>query len=1607
MSLGVDDRDSRTSDPWVFANDRGKGNEGSFLASMSAVQDEADEGPDLAKYGQPYGESLSDQHRPSEPKEELANQLQSNDNQGRGNRRSLRTNGVGLVEDQEETNQDENEEQNDRPKSSPKKYPDLERASSADDSLSMPDDTPSALDSLTSFRVGGGRLGSHSRSPTPSIRAFDRRFQARKGTPSLGSPRPSSPAFLNAHSRQSSATYTVTELSDTEVETPWEVVRWAKLRKMTGQAFSEVGKRQLGRPTCIAVAVSIALGTSKGLILVFDYNQNLKGIIGQGTRATESGAVTSISISADHSTVAGGHASGDIFTWELNKPAKPFLHIAPIDKTRTPNADGHAQGVSILHVGFLGIRHTALSSADDKGMAFSHLATRGMGVVARSVKTTRVLGRYPEKITSEMRQKKPSSVLAFSTLPLGNSEHTADSMGLVAMITPYLLVVVSTMPIAQTQFKTPRSKDVAPHGTMTAALAWFPSVKLKTSVRPSGESRSSRAKLVYCWSNILSVLEVVEIEPSDPSTKSEPASLQFRPRSKWKATEAIVAVQWLSRSVLSVLTITQQLIILEDISMVVTDFSDLIQKHIYHKDLFSRQLDHLVDQLDDEEVAVMHGVVADAFYMSFKAYKGRLFLLGHNEVSFGTLSNWADRLMALIEEGSYISAIRLATDYYMGRTDRVTVGLPEEDQARHAVVRDKVLEMMLASLRYCLGKEKENDDQQVSRGELDQLASSCMTACISIEDNDFLFEEVFIAYQDARCEDIFIEQLESFIDSDQIVVVPPVILKGLVEHYTAKKLNAQLEEMVCHLDPRNMDIDQITTLCKSNRLYDALLYVWSRGLRDFTTVLNDLLALLTNEEDADLESASKIFPYLSYTLTGRVYPTGKTMEEDDGKIARAEIYAFFFSGAASNDSSASTLPARLSSRSSFPHLRKILDYDAPSFFSMLNEAFEDSFLNAPQERLANEAPGQLTEEQRFGLSVNRQWIASILLEVVTPPDFNSNSVVYLDMFVARNLPKFSQFILLPESVLHRILIGLCEYSNESISDDCELSVEYLLSIYQSPDLESLIPLLRQARFYRVLKSIYRSEKQYAKLLGTCFEDYDNQDVIFDCISECFGSDARLNEQSHEVRRVIADHALNLVSVDVVRSASAIDLYAPELHDDLLKALIGDDLARYQYLRTILEPIDFSAGNDGVRKYRRDYIENYVQLLCEYNPSHVSQYIEHLNAGELRLNEVLPALEEGGAVDAAVILMAREGKAREGIDRLTQHLQTLGSALFGLIEGLHDSPDPQNSIEAGQDLAATIQKYARVGVWLCREQTKSARSLRTATSKNNAKKAKTMHDDLSADEELWLDLIDTIVATTKDTTEALEKWGSVKSSSSLRDGEGSLQDLDPSKMITDLRNIVQETFTALLAATTPPRTEEMRRTDAAFLRILRAFLTRASLSSPSLSNLRNVLGTIFSAYSYEESLLSLSNRLLDKDLFVHVTEADQLRRRGWRPLGQVCEGCGRRVWGPGAGVQIWDAWQAQNEERERRQGDGYPTRSSSADSHNGKGKTVSRNDQAAVMSDDRDGRTGQDEVEKGPVVIFSCRHMFHRRCLENIGGGHLDETADEAGPGLVCPLKRWD
>lgn len=1283
---------------------------------------------------------------------------------------------------------------------------------------------------------------------------------------------------------------------------------------------------------------------------------------------------------------------------------------------------------AILHVGFLGTRRTALVAADDSGMAFSHLATRGLGAVARTVKSTRILGRYPSITPTTTAARKSTSVLACAPLPLGNVDQPTDDMGLTALLTPYLLVIVSTTPVAQTHFKTPRSKVISAHSPMTGCLAWFPAVKVKSN-RSDTDDGTSSTKLVYCWSNLLQILEV-EAELNEHDGDSKRPSLIFQHQRQWKSEEAIVAVQWISRSVLAVLTITQRLIILDDYKLEMSDSADLNPRHIYHRDLFSRQLESLVSTPEQADES-LHGVVPDAYSMSFKAYKGRLFLLDNSDVSMGTLSNWADRLVALMEVGRVVRAIELATSYYKGNTDKVTVGLPEDDALRKPLVGARVLQIIRASLDYTFRKDESDDLETDIRSALQDMVEPIFTACLCTENIDFLFEEVYERYSDASCQDMCLYAFEPRILSKDIRAVPAEILKDMVNWYASLDLGPRLEEMICALQTDSLDLDQVTALCKSYHLYDALIYVWNQAIGDYVTPLEDLLTLSRqfqpsqehdDDQSQDYESAMKIFPYLAYSLTGRVYPSGYDMSSIAGDRAKTQLYGCLFAGKANQ---------KHAKNQNYSQLRAILAFNSFEFMSMLNEAFEDSFLNHDSDQVINGFHNSDCNDSTSGWSINREHIIRVLREVLGAPAFSQEDRIYLDIFIARNLPKFPQYIRIPGVTMQAILTELCDPPQDGLTDECQLSVEYLLSMYRPPDMQTFIPLFEAAGFYRILKLSYKSSKQYPKWLQTHFDDPDDPSAVFDSIEECLRPGTALSSrQTKEVKALIIDHAEDLAEQSVERTAEVLSQRAPGLLPDVFQQFSRDDYTQFRYLKSL-----FNLQQDDERKpdtsssFLSDQTERYVQLMCRYSPSDVSDFVNTTKAGDLRLDQVLPVMESTGVVDAAVVLLAKDGLVQEALERLIAHLSTLQAALTGLIENtededLVDSPRKEQSLS---ELVDSVAKYITMGIWLC--QGPGSANEQQWRVQRKLDLAEMTEDNLRLSEARWLDMVDAVVGVSRAVTTSVQQHcdQGAASSEAQPSAQGPYEQQLAHDADESLRKIVQDCFTALLAATTgasaaspSPKTDANSTLASAniskaglpprLLPIIHAFLTRLANTLPPspqspqdqspaspAETLLPILSSIFSAHTFEHSLLHLATSLLDKDVFVSVADADARRRRGWRPQGRACNACGLRAWGVGTGAGVWDDWAAKRE----REGAGRHGRANdSPQAHGahedevrrrapdtgkarGKGKARILDPSNASLS----GQTRTQAQDEGAeargqgLVVFACGHLFHRGCLE--------------------------
>ncbi|RUP52444.1 hypothetical protein BC936DRAFT_138358 [Jimgerdemannia flammicorona] len=1310
---------------------------------------------------------------------------------------------------------------------------------------------------------------------------------------------------------------------------PWEAFRWTPLIKISDQVYCDVTRKSAGLPTVLAVKrgslkfkrrrdikltnfqlyenviqVSgvIAIGTTRGLIFVYDYSQNLKCILGNGALVVEVGAVTALAISSDHTTIASGHAQGSIIVWDISRPATPLRTIDPIPASSLPSSsvapnrkEGHMRGTAILHLGFAGVKRSEIVSGDNQGMAFYHVLYKL--VMVNATETTRILGRYHNltlpgpngekgvSLGSATRMledgtpvvpkpKRPSTVFAMQPMPLGQAQHASENFGLVALLTPYKMIIVGLKPSPQTQFKYLKPKTVPgldpsilPTGSSSAGsslsgcLAWLPAMKRggasagKSVKHPHLDtSTNTDPILAFSWGNHLVILRVGTASlipesaattkrgsngkssgqntPTGMNTESAPTPatntkknsknlrLDFVKVGEWRGKDSIVGLQWVNRQILTILTSNEEMIVFDPKQMQPTENANIRTKELIYHDRYSAPLREIM-----EEKMIRYGngtprtpgtwdekrrtPVEMAYFHSVRGYKGKLFLLGLHQLFVGTLLSWADRIIALVQSGNFLEGIALATSFYNGKSIQTVIGLPDDDATRQQVVGEKLNELLAASLNYAFSSDRDGHASS-SLVLFRKLAIACIDACLSMNDLDYLFDTVYERYSDAKVTGVFLEVIEPYIISDRLRDLPPGMMKDLVDHYRSHRMLKRVEHIIWHINPQCLDIDQIVSMCSREGLYDAMMYVWNRSMNDYVSPVVEMLKVLrsvmngsarkrtdgVDDEAAGIETirrnAEKLFEYLKNVLTGRTYPDAEVMSTAQAYEARSAVYEFVFSGRCvvwpriggrliltADEGEGAAEPT-------YPYLRLLLRFDTKRFLEALEVAFDDPWLNGEDLFVStgndDEMPGKIVSRQLIVNTLLDVMGGSSLKDIGVPPSISPSTsasssgsdddnkrrlqnddgfknpkdttypisytsasthdsilhdnLIYLYIFIARNLHKYTTFVLLSPSMLHKILIRLSDERDPRTREERQAAVQNLLTVYTPTDEDKMVVLYEEAGFWHVLEDVYRREKKYGAVVETYLKDTDRRNKVFDCVRELIDKSSNLTDRQRvEVSRAVLNKIAQLVDIDGQRTADMVQNYFGADHDDIILRLEGEEVDDddedgaerrvFAYLRGLLEP---DAGDDSLSKTAGGVIyvdgrpvvvdsvveqaadvesrihERYIELMCKFDPTGVYHYLNTRQDGAYQLEKVLPACETYGVVDAVVWIMEHSGKVTGALEKVLEIVRERIGAIVRMVKE-HGEAQMNKNMFLGEVFGDVKEKESRRGRgWTIDEQT---------------------------------------------------------------------------------------------------------------------------------------------------------------------------------------------------------------------------------------------------------------------------------------------------------------
>lgn len=867
-----------------------------------------------------------------------------------------------------------------------------------------------------------------------------------------------------------------------------------------------------------------------------------------------------------------------------------------------------------------------------------------------------------------------------------------------------------------------------------------------------------------------------------------------------------------------------------------------------------------------------------------RAYKGRIFLLVSHcccilgcdtnlvqcreELQVGTMLTWADKVLSLVEQGDFLSAIELTRSYYTGEAPGNRNGLPDAPQEQKAVLGQKLHELMVASAKYAFSEDRMTDGTHstpdgrgVDRSSLfEGLVTSCARSCIALDIYDFLFEDLFQHFEDAGITQIYLEQLETFVLGGAIDSVPPRITQRLVALHDDSGEPALAERVIWHIDPSCLDINQAIRLCQTHQLWDALIYVYTRALQDYVAPIAELISLIrqppflpgdplvpngagVRRTALSLRNAYKIFPYLINILSGQTYPSGEPLPSDEAERAKHDVYDFIFNGTSTvwPSEGGHLILTGDGAEPTYPYARLLLRFDAESFLHSLDIAFEDSFLT--------DSP-----------DISRLSIVKILLDIASCQDLPLSATIFINIFIARNIPKYPQYIRVEDidpRVPYNLLVSLATSPDPETREDRQLAAEYLLSAYTPHDSFEIENIFEQAGFYRILQNRRRHERQWTQLLSSYLLDPSLQSAsLLPYVEEVLdlSRSGNFGVLPQDIQSALSDALGHLLTLDLQSTVTLVEKFAPKLHETALNIVDPtDDRRRYDYLLHLINS-QVSDGENITSPYPLDHPHIseplrllFIELQCRYMPSGVIETLDRMR-NDLDWPVVERICEQNHAYGAVLWALNQRGQPRDALAKAEGFEKQLTQRIARAVVRL-DSSDANvdESVDA-------LREIGQRGTSICLEH--SSLSATTAVPL----------------EDIWFQLLSSQLHSVQ-----------VVSNLHLVDDVGGHR--MKTMVLSSLRDLVQNTFASLVTISSTRAVSFPR----LFKRLVDPGLYADSTPGTPYTEFRTILTGMLESYRSDGDMLSISQKLLHRDVFDTVEEYTKEKMRGWS-VQHICSHC---------------------------------------------------------------------------------------------------------------------
>uniref|UniRef100_A0A8C6MPM6 Vacuolar protein sorting-associated protein 8 homolog n=1 Tax=Mus spicilegus TaxID=10103 RepID=A0A8C6MPM6_MUSSI len=964
------------------------------------------------------------------------------------------------------------------------------------------------------------------------------------------------------------------------------VMRHSLLKGISAQIVSAADKVDAGLPTAIAVSSLIAVGTSHGLALIFgkDQNQALRLCLGSTSVGGQYGAISALSINNDCSRLLCGFAKGQITMWDLAS-----------GKLLRSITDAHPPGTAILHIKFTDDPTLAICN-DSGGSVFELTFKRVMGV--RTCESRCLFsGSKGEVCCIEPLHSKPEL-----------KDHPITQFSLLAMASLTKILVIGLKPSLKVWM-------TFPYGRMDPSsvplLAWH-FVAVNNSVNPM---------LAFCRGDMVHFLLV---------KRDESGAIHVTKQKHLHLYYDLINFTWINSRTVVLLDSVERLHVIDRQTQEELETMEISEVQLVYNS------SHFKSLATGGNVSQALALVGEkACYQSISSYGGQIFYLGTKSVYVMMLRSWRERMDHLLKQDCLTEALALAWSFHEGKAKAV-VGLSGDVSKRKAVVADRMVEILFHYADRALKKCPDQGKIQVMEQHFQDTVPVIVDYCLLLQRKDLLFGQMYDKLsENSVAKGVFLECLEPYILSDKLVGITPQVMKDLIVHFQDKKLLENVEALIVHMDITSLDIQQVVLMCWENRLYDAMIYVYNRGMNEFISPMEKLFKVIAPPlnagktlTDEQVVMGNKLLVYISCCLAGRAYPLGD-IPEDLVPLVKNQVFEFLIRLHSVEASSEEEV---------YPYVRTLLHFDTREFLNVLALTFED-FKNDKQ---------AVEYQQR---------IVDILLKVmVENSDFTPSQVGCLFTFLARQLAKPDNTLFVNRTLFDQVLEFLCSPDDDSRHSERQ---QVLLELLQAGGIvqfeeSRLIRMAEKAEFYQICEFMYEREHQYDKIIDCYLHDPLREEEVFNYIHNILSIPGHSAEEKQSVWQKAMNHMEELVSLKPCKAAELVATHFSEQIEVVIGQL-QNQLLLFKFLRSLLDPREGVHVNQELLQIPPHITEQFIELLCQFSPDQVIQTLQVLEC--YRLEETIQITQKYQLHEVTAYLLEKKGDAHGAFLLLLERLQS--------------------------------------------------------------------------------------------------------------------------------------------------------------------------------------------------------------------------------------------------------------------------------------------------------------------------------------------------------------